>query len=86
MGSDIEALPNLGPASCRWLREAGIRTILDLEQLGAVTAYRLVKQVQPNASLNLLWALAAGLQKKDWRALTPEEKDALLDELQEYEE
>lgn len=66
----IESLLNLGPKSGQWLREAGITTVAELERLGPVVAYRLVKQHQPKASLNLLWALAAGLKGQDWRELT----------------
>jgi len=73
----IENLKNLGPKSGHWLREVGITTIGELEQVGAVVAYRLVKQQQRNASLNLLWALAAGLKDLDWRDLTDEQKDRL---------
>jgi hypothetical protein len=58
----IESLPNLGPKSGQWLREAGITTIAELERLGPVVAYRLVKQRQSKAGLNLLWALAAGIE------------------------
>lgn len=75
--SPIEDLPNLGPKSAQWLREAGILTLAELRRMGPVVAYRLVKQKQPKASLNLLWALAAGLHGKDWRSLSAEEK-ALL--------
>lgn len=77
----IENLRNLGPASAAWLREAGIGTIDQLRRFGPVTAYRLVKQQQPAASLNLLWALAAGLENKDWRELSDDEKDELRDKL-----
>ena len=66
----IESLRNLGPRSGQWLREAGINTIPELERLGPVVAYRLVKQRQPKASLNLLWAMATGLQGIDWRVLS----------------
>jgi len=52
----IESLQNLGSKSSRWLRDAGITTIADLEQIGSVAAYQLVKLRRPNASLNLLWA------------------------------
>jgi DNA transformation protein and related proteins len=54
MSSPIESLPNLGPKSAQWLRDAGITTIAELERLGPVVAYRLVKQSQTKASLNLL--------------------------------
>lgn len=70
LSEPIENLCNLGPKSGQWLREAGITTIAELERLGPVVAFRLVKQRQPKASLNLLWAMAAGLKGKDWRKLT----------------
>lgn len=79
----IESLPNLGPTSRQWLREAGITTIADLERLGPVVAYRLVKQHQPKASLNLLWALAAGLKGKDWREIPEATKQQLRKEAEE---
>ena len=34
----IESLRNLGPKSSEWLRDAGINTITELEQLGVVGA------------------------------------------------
>lgn len=76
----IEALPNLGPKSGQWLRASGITTIADLERLGSVVAFRIVKQRQPKTSINLLWALAAGLEGKDWRELTEATKKRLLKE------
>jgi len=77
----IDNLPNLGPTSIAWLRDVGIGTIADLEAYGPLAAYRLVKIRQPNASLNLLWSLVAGLQGKDWRKLTDDEKQPLLNQL-----
>ena len=77
----IDNLRNLGPASAAWLREEGIGTIADLQKYGPVAAYRLVKQKQPKASLNLLWAMAAGILDCDWRELTVEEKGKLKMEL-----
>lgn len=78
-------LPNLGPTSSRWLQSAGIQSIDHLRELGAVLAYRIVKQVQPNASLNLLWALAAGLEGRDWRDLSHSEKQSLKQQLDELD-
>ena len=77
MSVPIEALRNLGPASAGWLRAIGVATVNDLRRLGPVAAYRLVRQHQPKASWNLLWALAAGLEDRDWRALTATEKQRL---------
>lgn len=80
MTISIESLPNLGPKSSQWLRDAGINTIAELEQLGAVAAYQLVKERQPKVSLNLLWALEAGLKGKDWRELPESTKQRLRKE------
>jgi DNA transformation protein len=77
----IDNLPNLGLASAGWLREAGIATIAELERLGPVLAYQLVKQRQPKATLNLLWALAAGLKNRDWRELSDDDKARLQREI-----
>ena len=79
----IESLRNLGPKSAQWLREEGITTIAELERLGPVVAYRLVKQHQPKASLNLLWAMAAGLKGNDWRELSEASKKRLRKEAEE---
>ena len=79
----IETLRNLGPKSGRWLRAIGIHTIADLERTGSVVAYRLVKQRNGRSSLNLLWALEAGLADKDWRKLTETTKKRLREEAEE---
>lgn len=77
MSQPIENLRNLGPASGQWLRAVGITTIAELQRIGPALAYLRVKEKQPRASLNLLWALAAGVKQKDWRQLTVEEKRQL---------
>lgn len=74
LNEPIENL-DLGPTSGIWLREVGITTISELERLGPTLAHRLVKAKQPKASLNLLWAMAAGLKDCDWRELTDQEKE-----------
>jgi DNA transformation protein len=76
LSEPIENLRNLGPTSGAWLREVGITTISELERLGPVLAYRLVKK-QSKASLHLLWALAAGLLDRAWRELSEQEKERL---------
>lgn len=80
----IAGLRNLGPKSAILLREAGIATVEELRELGAVKAYRRVKALRPKgASLNLLWAMAAGLDGRDWRALSPDEKAELSREVKD---
>ena len=69
---------NLGPKSAMMLAAAGIATLDELKELGALRAYLRVKALHPKpVSLNLLWALAAGIEGRDWRDLQPEEKAAL---------
>lgn len=78
----VATLRNLGPKSALWLAEAGIRTLDELEELGAVKAYARLKAIKPKStSLNLLWALAAGLEDRDWRELSAEEKAELAAEV-----
>ena len=81
LNEPIDNLPNLGPTSAAWLREAGIKTIIDLERFGSVAAYRLAKQKHPEATLNLLWGLEAGLLGQDWRELSEQEKGRLRNKL-----
>jgi hypothetical protein len=80
--SPLENLRNLGPQSARWLRDVGIHTEQDLRQVGPVFAYLLVKRAEPKTSLNLLWALAAALEDRDWRELDPRQRESLLDQVQ----
>ena len=67
----VTALDELVKAKKRW----GVSV--------AALAYRLVKQRQPKTSLNLLWAMAAGLADKDWLELSVEEKEKLLAEVKD---
>lgn len=78
----VAALRNLGPKSALLLAQSGIRTIAELRLLGAAKAYMRAKALAPRSvSLNLLWAIAAGLEDRDWRELTRQEKDSLLAEV-----
>ncbi len=78
----VNELRNLGPVSSRWLRAIGIKTRGDLERHGPLVAFRLVKQKFPKASLNLLWAMTAALEDRDWRDLSTNERKRLLAELE----
>lgn len=83
LSEPVENLRNLGPKSAAWLHDAGIHSIGQLRQLGPAVAFRRVRQQQPKASLNLLWALVAGLADMDWRELTDEQKHLLLNEVED---
>jgi len=63
-------LLNLGPVSTAWLGEIGVRTTGDLNRLGAVAAYRMVKARHAKASLNLLYSLHGAVTGTSWRKIS----------------
>lgn len=71
-------LLNLGPASERMLRAAGIRSGAELRKLGPVSAYVAVEAAGQKPSLNLLYALAGALSGTHWAKLSADERAALL--------
>jgi len=75
--------PNLGPCSAEMLAKAEITSVGDLRDLGPVASFLAVRQTGQNPSLNLLWAIAAGLQNRHWTSLTEAEKAGLRDQLRE---
>lgn len=77
---------NLGPKSAEFLRSAGITSLEQLERLGSVEAYSLVKQVEPSASLNLLWALEGAVSGLHWREVAKEHRTSLLLALETHEQ
>lgn len=79
----ITELRNLGPASARMLETIGIRTRADLERVGPVLAYRALKDMRPNVSLNLLWAMHGAMTNQRWDRLSDEVREQLTRELDE---
>ena len=56
---------------------------MQLEEAGAVGAYRSLKDAFPKwTSLNALWGIQAALMEIDWRQLPEEIKQQLLNELE----
>ena len=79
----IKKLPNIGPKSAQWLESVGIKTLEDLEELGAVGAYRRVKAAYPGrVSLNMLWGLQGALLDLPWNELPPDMKEKLRKEVE----
>lgn len=70
----ISDLPNLGPKSEEWLAELGIESRAELERVGSVEVYRLLRQRGIPASLNLVYAIEAALLDIHWTKLPPEMK------------
>ena len=83
---ELVALKNLGPESAQWLEATGVTTRVELERLGPVRAFLLVKRHGFNPSLNLLYALAGALRDCHWAALPEDERTGLLLELDALEQ
>ncbi|MBT3995669.1 MAG: competence-specific regulator [Chloroflexi bacterium] len=78
----ISKLKGIGPGSAEKLADVGIKTADQLEEVGAVGAYRLLKDAFPQwTSLNALWGMQSALMETDWRELPVELKELLLAEL-----
>jgi DNA transformation protein len=84
-GKAIADLPGLGPKSQAMLARAGIASVEDLQRLGAVAAYAAVRRANPNASLNLLWALESALTGQPWQEVAREHRTSLLLALDDHE-
>lgn len=65
----IAELRNLGEASAKMLAQAGIKTVAELREVGAVAAYVAVKRTGATPSLDLLYALEGALRDVPWTAL-----------------
>lgn len=76
--SDVTSLRNLGPASARMLKAAGITSSARLRGMGAVAAFVAVRRSGAKPSLNLLWAIEGALTDRDWKTVSREDRTALL--------
>lgn len=82
--TQLADLPNFGPKSQQMLVQAGIHTIEQLRELGAVRAYVQVKRIG-KVSLNLLWAMEGALSGQHWQEVAKHERLRLLLELEDVE-
>jgi TfoX/Sxy family transcriptional regulator of competence genes len=77
----VRQIRNLGKVSARALQGIGIKTRADLERVGPVAAFIQIREQGGMTSLNLLYAMVAGLRDQHWTELTHEDKGELLREL-----
>ncbi len=82
---NIPDLPNLGPKSQQMLAKAGIHSVEQLRQLGAVRAFVKTKHSTQNTSLNLLWALEGALSGRHWREVVKHDRLSLLLQVEDIE-
>lgn len=86
MRSEKETIfPGLGPKSSEMLRAAGITSLSQLCEVGAVGAYVMVKRAKCKPSLNLLWGLESAVSGEHWRDIAKNHRTSLLLALEEAE-
>ena len=82
---NIADLPNFGPKSQQMLAQAGIHTLEQLREPGAVRAYVQVKRSGACSSLNMLWAMEGALSGRHWQEVAKHDRVSLLLELEDVE-
>ncbi len=80
----IADLKSLGPRSQEMLARAGIMSVAQLRELGAVAAYAKTRQANGSASLNLLWALESALTGQRWQDVARQHRTSLLLALEQF--
>lgn len=85
MPSTLAELPGLGPKSQQMLAQAGIHSVAQLRELGAVAAYVRTRRAHRGVSLNLLWGLEAALSGLPWQQVARDHRTSLLLALEDYE-
>ena len=79
----LSDLRGIGPSTETMLHRADITSVETLRELGPIEAYVRLRFVNEHVSINALYALAAGLEGRDWRSLSDAERQALRAELPE---
>jgi hypothetical protein len=69
---------NIGPKSMAWLRQTGVRTLEDLQAVGALAAFVRIKRAGFRPSLNLLYALEGAILGCHWQEIPDERRAALV--------
>ena len=82
---NIADLPNFGPKSQQMLAQAGIHTLEQLREPGAVRAYVQVKRSGACSSLNMLRAMEGALSGRHWQEVAKHDRLSLLLELEDVE-
>lgn len=80
----IKDLPNLRLTTERMLKKAGISTVSELMDQGALNAYHAIRASNPDStiSLELLWALEGAIKGTHWSVIPQSRRDELINKLQ----
>jgi hypothetical protein len=80
----VEKIRNIGPKSMAWLRQTGVRSLVDLQAVGALAAFVRIKRAGFRPSLNLLYALEGAILGCHWQEI-PDARRAELVQAAEAE-
>ncbi len=81
----LSELDNLGPRSQEWLNAIGIYSLTDLEEIGAVEAYRQLRELDYPATLNLVYGIQGAIMNCPWNHLPPDIRESLKDQVSELD-
>lgn len=75
----LKDLPNLRLATERMLKKAGISSVAQLEETGALGAYRAIQDSHASdVSLELLWALEGAIKGTHWSVIPQDRRSELM--------
>lgn len=75
--SELNQLKNMGRMTEQWLNRVGVFTRDDLETLGPVGAYKLLKQQGIKPTMNVLYAIEGALTDTHWLDVSAQTKAKL---------
>jgi len=79
----LSSLKNIGPQSEKWLNQIDINTKQDIEKLGPVNIYNILRIQDFPVNRLLVYALQGAILNIHWNALPPEVKEKLDKEIEE---
>ncbi|MGH8030293.1 MAG: TfoX/Sxy family protein [Arenimonas sp.] len=65
----VEKIRNIGPKSMAWLRQTGVRSLVELQAVGSLAAFVRIKRAGFRPSLNLLYALEGAILGCHWQEI-----------------
>ncbi|WP_182025710.1 TfoX/Sxy family DNA transformation protein [Vibrio rotiferianus] len=78
----LKDLPNLRLATERMLKKAGIDSVTQLEEQGALNAYKAIQETHTaSVSIELLWALEGAINGTHWSVVPQSRRDELINHL-----
>lgn len=82
--STIASLRNLGKSSEKLLNGIGIFTLDDIEDMGVVEAYAILKAKHEQVSVNMLYALYGAVHDVAWNKIPLNIREELLQAVEEF--